>query len=117
MQKSKVIEQTLTSMEVAEMMGREHNNVMKDLRKYNQYLGAVKINHSDFWRESTYITEQNKKLKCYNITKKGCEFLCHKMTGEKGAIFTARYINRFHDMEEAIVNGKTELRTWHFLLL
>ena len=34
------------------------------------------------------------------VTKKGCEFIAHKMTGQKGTEFTARYINRFHEMEE-----------------
>lgn len=32
--------------------------------------------------------------------KKGCEFIAHKMTGQKGTEFTARYINRFHEMED-----------------
>lgn len=34
------------------------------------------------------------------LQKKGCEFIAHKMTGQKGTEFTARYINRFHEMEE-----------------
>lgn len=37
--------------------------------------------------------------------KKGCEFIAHKLTGIKGTEFTARYINRFHDMEETIGEG------------
>ena len=41
-------------------------------------------------------------MPCYDVTKKGCEFIAHKLTGVKGTAFTARYINRFHDMEEAI---------------
>lgn len=41
-------------------------------------------------------------MKCYLITKKGCEFLAHKMTGKKGALFTATYINRFHEMEQQL---------------
>lgn len=34
--------------------------------------------------------------------QKGCEFIAHKLTGTKGTIFTARYINRFHEMEDTI---------------
>ena len=41
-------------------------------------------------------------MPCYNVTKKGCEFIAHKMTGVKGTAFTAQYINRFHDMEQAL---------------
>ena len=36
------------------------------------------------------------------MTKKGCEFIAHKLTGVKGTEFTAKYINRFHEMEDAI---------------
>lgn len=36
------------------------------------------------------------------VTKKGCEFIAHKLTGQKGTEFTARYINRFHEMEGAL---------------
>lgn len=35
---------------------------------------------SDFFTESTYIAEQNKTMPCYMVTKKGCEFIVHKLT-------------------------------------
>lgn len=54
----------------------------------------------EFWKESTYIDQRNREKPCYNITKKGCEFIAHKCTGQKGVVFTARYINRFHELEE-----------------
>ena len=41
-------------------------------------------------------------MRCYQVTKKGCEFIAHKLTGVKGTEFTAKYINRFHEMEDAI---------------
>lgn len=99
------IEQTLTSMEVAEMVGKEHKNLMRDVRSYVKELGELKIEPTDFFRENTYKTEQNKVLPCYDITKKGCEFIAHKLTGIKGTEFTARYINRFHDMEDVVKEG------------
>lgn len=57
-----------------------------------------------FFKESTYRTSQNKEQPCYLVTKKGCEFIAHKLTGIKGAEFTAKYIERFHQMEETIQN-------------
>lgn len=36
------------------------------------------------------------------MTKLGCDFLANKFTGEKGILFTARYVKRFHEMEEAL---------------
>ena len=43
--------------------------------------GEGKIPFSDFFTESTYITEQNKTMPCFMVTKKGCEFIAHKLTG------------------------------------
>lgn len=90
----------ITSMEAAEWCGKKHNELLKDIRRYLSQLGEGNIPHTDFFTESTYQTEQNKMLPCFMVTKKGCEFIAHKMTGQKGTEFTARYINRFHEMEE-----------------
>ena len=100
------IEQTTTSVEVAGMVGKQHNELLKDIRRYSEQLGEGKIPQSDFFTESTYKNSQNKLMPCYNVTKKGCEFIAHKLTGAKGTEFTARYINRFHDMEEHIQHSK-----------
>ena len=105
----KQIEQTITSVEVAEMVEKTHANLLKDIRRYCKQLGEVNIDFSDFFKESTYCTEQKKELPCYDITKKGCEFIAHKLTGVKGTAFTARYINRFHDMEETIKQSQVAL--------
>lgn len=84
------------------MVGKTHANLLKDIRRYSKQLDEVKINFIDFWKESNYTDESNRSKPCYDITKKGCEFIAHKLTGTKGTAFTARYINRFHEMEEAI---------------
>lgn len=93
---------TITSLEVAEMVGKEHKNLMRDVRSYAKELGELKIEPSDFFAESTYKNSQNKTMPCYNVTKKGCEFIAHKLTGVKGTEFTALYINKFHTMEEQL---------------
>ena len=103
---NEIIEKTnvITSMDVADMVEKEHKELLRDIRRYVSQLGESKIAPTDFFEESTYTTEQNKVLPCFNVTKKGCEFIANKLTGAKGAAFTARYINRFHDMEDAIDN-------------
>ena len=92
----------ITSVEVAQMVGKDHSKLLRDIRKYSEQLGEAKIGLSDFFTESTYVTEQNKTMPCYLVTKKGCEFIAHKLTGQKGTEFTAKYINRFHEMESDI---------------
>lgn len=101
----KQIEQTISSIEVAEMVRKEHKELLRDIRRYCEQLGESKIALTDFFTESNYRTAQNKEMPCYNVTKKGCEFIVHKLTGTKGAEFTAKYINRFHDMEHTIKTG------------
>lgn len=98
----KQLEQRLDSREVAEMVGKEHKELLRDIRRYCEQLGESKIALTDFFTESTYKTEQNKTMPCYLVSKKGCEFIAHKLTGVKGTEFTAKYINRFHKMEEVI---------------
>lgn len=96
----------IESREVAEMVGKQHNELLKDMRRYSDQLGQGNIPQSDFFTESTYKNSQNKTMPCYLVTKKGCEFIAHKLTGVKGTEFTAKYINRFHEMEDTI---KTQL--------
>lgn len=129
---------TLTSMEVADMVEKNHRDLMRSIKRYSRYieesnasLDAVKndtivkennlderkialiseqVDLQEFWTESTYVDELNRKKPCYNITKKGCEFIAHKCTGKKGTVFTARYINRFHEMEQEISGNKPRKR-------
>lgn len=106
-----VNQQKLSSLEVAEMVEKEHSKLLRDIRRYTKQLGEAKIGSSEFWTESTYVNSQNKEQPCYQITKKGCEFIAHKTTGTKGTIFTARYINRFHEMEEVIKTQQPLLKS------
>lgn len=99
--------EAITSLEVATMIGKEHKELLRDIRRYSNQIrkinaekGENKIALSDFFQESTYISEQNKELPCFNVTRKGCEFISNKLTGQRGTEFTARYVNRFHELEE-----------------
>ncbi len=104
----KRIEQAISSIEVAEMVGKSHDKLLRDIRRYIEQLSLTKIGESDFFTESTYKNERGKEYPSYNVTKKGCEFIAHKLTGTKGTIFTARYINRFHEMETQLEIGASQ---------
>lgn len=107
----KQIEKTLDSREVAEMIEKDHAMLLRDLRRYEKQFTECNIAVSDFFEESTYKDSTGRTLPCYNITKKGCEFIAHKLTGTKGTAFTARYINRFHEMEGIIAeNGAMQAK-------
>lgn len=89
----------ISSLEVAEMVGRPHDNVLKDVRRINSQLGDVK-SYESYFIESSYTNSQNKELPCFLLTKKGCELYGTRMTGEKGTQFAVKYIERFNEMEE-----------------
>ena len=90
-----LVRTTITSMEAAEWCGKKHNELLKDIRRYIGQLGEGKIPHTDFFQETTYITEQNKTLPCFLVTKKGCEFIAHKMTGQSSRRGTSTVSTRW----------------------
>ena len=101
--------EVVDSRQVAEAVGKEHKNLIRDIAKYCKYLGELNFELTDFFIESTYISEQNKQLPCYLCTRKGCEMIANKLTGQKGVAFTALYITAFHAMEDHIKHEPAQL--------
>ena len=90
------------SRDVAEAIERPHCDLLKTIRNYISYLGEGKISESEFFVETTYVNDQNKKMPCYLITKKGCDMIANKLTGKKGVLFTAAYVSAFEQMKNHI---------------
>lgn len=99
--------QVIDSRDVAEMVEREHNALLKTIRSYCEYLGEGEIAQSDFFIPSNYINAQNKEMPSYLITKKGCDMIANKMTGKKGVLFTAAYVTAFEEMRQALSTPRT----------
>lgn len=93
-------EKVLTSLEVAEMVGREHKNVMQDIRGIIKDISLLKVQPSDYFIESEYTNTRNKKYPMYLVTKKGCELYGNRMSGIDGTAFAIKYIDRFNEMEQ-----------------
>lgn len=99
----------IDSREVAEMIGKKHDNLLRDIRGYIKVIEeSSKLRSQDFFIESTYKNSQNKTQPCYLLTKQGCEMVANKMTGEKGILFTAEYVQAFNKMEEHIKLNSNE---------
>lgn len=93
-------QKTIDSRDVAEMIDRPHNDLLKSIRQYCEYLTQGDFPLSNFFIESTYADPTGRTLPCYLLTRKGCDMVANKLTGEKGVLFTAAYINKFHEMEQ-----------------
>ena len=90
------------SRQVAELTGKRHNNLVRDIEKYINVINQNSNMSSDnFFLETFYNVGTGKKYKCYRLTRKGCDLVANKMTGEKGILFTALYVEKFHEMEQA----------------
>lgn len=94
--------QTISSVEVAKMVGMTHKNLLRKIDGFIDTFNGLKIEPVDFFIKSSYEDNKGESRPCYLITKMGCEFLAHKFTGEKGILFTAKYIQRFHEMEDTL---------------
>lgn len=98
------------SREVAEMIGKNHKELMRSIRGYVEILEpSAKLRSADFFIESTYQDANNQTRPCYLLTKQGCEMVANKMTGEKGILFTAEYVQAFNKMEQSIKSEVKQL--------
>lgn len=103
---------TITTLEIAEMMEISHSDILKkiegrkDRKGYIQILSQGQMSVADYFEKSSYIDAQGKERPCYEVTKLGCDFLANKFTGEKGILFTAKYVKRFDEMEKQIKKAK-----------
>lgn len=104
MNKLKVIEmngqETIDSRLVAEALEVQHKNLLKKIAQYEDILAGSNCSPLDFFIPSEYVDAQRKTRKCYFLTKKGCEMVANKTTGEKGVIFTAMYVEAFNEMQD-----------------
>lgn len=96
------------SRDVAELIGKEHKNLIRDIKGY---VGVLKKSHGSnlssekFFIESTYRNTRNQIQPCFLLTRKGCDMVANKMTGEKGILFTATYVTKFESMENKLKNN------------
>ena len=94
---------TISSREVAVMMDYNHKDILRKIDNLNKELGVAQISSTQYWIESTYVHEQNKMTyREYQVTKKGCELIAHKTEGQKGVLFTVRYMDKFEEMEKKL---------------
>lgn len=90
------------SREVAEMTGKQHKDLLETIRVYIVHLTSGNFRPSDFFIESTYEDGKGETRPCYLLTRKGCDMVANKMTGEKGVLFTATYVTKFEEMEQEL---------------
>lgn len=80
----------MTSLEIAEVTGKQHQHVMRDIRA----ILSQGVDASNFGLTS-YIDKSNRQSPCYRLTKKGCLILASGYD----ALLREKIINRWEELE------------------
>lgn len=91
----------IDSREVAEMVEKRHSDLLESIDGYERHLTNGDFRSLDFFIPTNYIDLKGEHRPCYLLTRKGCDMVANKMTGEKGVLFTAAYVTKFEEMEKA----------------
>lgn len=79
--------QTITSKEVAEMLDKRHDNLLRAIRKYIATLGED--------ANSYFLEDPEKGAKVYLVTRAGCDLMAGRIIGEKSEEFKSKYLPIF----------------------
>jgi len=102
---------TIDSREVAQMVKKQHKELLRDIRTYIEQMNeanmgiedpSARLRPADYFIEGSYSDGNGQERPKYDATKIGCDFIANKLTGVKGTAFTAFYTKRFDQMENAL---------------
>lgn len=97
----------VTSLDVAETFGKEHKNVLADIRNIQSDISSAEF--SALFYEEAYTASNGKKNPMYYMNRDGFTLLVMGYTGEKAMQFKLAYIKQFNAMEKALI-GKIKER-------
>jgi phage regulator Rha-like protein len=80
--------QTMTSLEIAELTGKQHNDVLKAIRKMEP--AWTQVTQGKF-SLSTYQDATGRTLPCYSLTKTECLYIATKFNDEARAKLVLRW--------------------------
>lgn len=84
-----------TSLKIAEVFGKEHKNVLRDIESYKKDV----LNFEQMFDESETFDSYNRERKIYLLNRDGFTLLAMSFTGKKALEFKLKYIEAFNRME------------------
>ena len=91
---------------VAEVFGKEHRNVVRDIKNLIEG-GVLKNEQTQMFEETTYINEQNKQsYPMFIMNQDGFTLLAMGFNGKKAMEFKLKYIEAFNAMKKQIEQSK-----------
>ena len=95
-----IIKETMSSIEIAELTGKEHKNVMRDIRTLLEQ-GVQELNFEPSFIIRDLPNGGSKQDPCFNLTKKGCLILASGYDAK----LREKIINRWEELEIEKRNG------------
>ncbi|WP_080268049.1 Rha family transcriptional regulator [Pseudomonas tremae] len=90
----------MSSLEIAELTGKQHGNVIRDIRNMLTDLGSTELSFEASYRDST-----GRSLPCFNLDRHHTECL---LTGYSAKMRMA-VIKRWHELEDGVHNANSAL--------
>ena len=81
----------MTSREIAELTGRRHDNVLRDIEKMLDELGVGSLSF-----EGSYLSDQNKQMPLFRLPRRECLILVSGYSVE----MRAKIIDRWQELED-----------------
>lgn len=101
-----------TSLDVAKVFGKRHDNVLADIKLILNNLREIGTSNDLLNFQETYrnteirgfgkVKGKTRKDRCYNLTRDGFSLLAMGFTGKKALQFKIAFINAFNEMENII---------------
>ena len=90
----------VTSLDIAETFGKEHKNVLADIRSIQGEISTAEF--SALFYDGAYTASNGKKNPLYYMNRDGFTLLVMGYNGEKAMKFKLSYIRQFNAMEKAL---------------
>ncbi|AJC85501.1 phage regulatory protein [Campylobacter lari] len=107
-----------TSLDIAKVFGKRHDNVLADIKLILNELREIGASQGLLNFEETYrnteirgfgkVKGKTRKDRCYNLTRDAFTLLAMGFTGKKALQFKIAFINAFNQMEQIIKNKEIE---------
>ena len=89
----------IDSRNVAELLGKSHGRLVKEINKNINFLTDGNIPVYDFYLERSYVDSAGRSLPYYLLTKLGCTMIASKIIGKKRLLFAAACTKHFDNVE------------------
>lgn len=90
----------LGSRDIAEVLGKRHDNLLRAIRKYCEALGED--------APKCFVPDGEGRRQSYKVTYEGCELLAGRMIGKEGDEFRSWYRAGLKPTTEPVAEAPTE---------